>query len=52
VIRKLKRELKGKGRADKRPRSDDEGAGSGRAGNGKKSGAEVGQSIDLTEDSD
>jgi hypothetical protein len=52
AIKKLKRELKGKGRADKRSRTDEEGGGSGRAGNGKRNEVQGGQSIDLTEDSD
>jgi hypothetical protein len=52
AIKKLKRELKGKGRAAKRVRRDEEGEALGRAGDGKRSKAEGGLSIDLTEDSD
>jgi hypothetical protein len=52
AIKKLKRELKGKGRADKRSRPDEDGGDSDRAGNGKRNEVQGGQSIDLTEDSD
>jgi hypothetical protein len=46
------KKLKGKGRADKRSRTDEEGGDSGRAGNGKRNKVQSGQPIDLTEDSD
>jgi hypothetical protein len=52
AIKKLKRELKGKGSGDKRSRTDEEGSGLGRAGNGKRTKVHGGQPIDLTEDSD